>query len=379
MTIEATSTEAPAAVVTTATEAPVAGATTAAATPAVEAFDLGKLVSERLGKDRPNGKEARAARAAANATAAAATTQAATVAAPPVPVAVAPKEEAKPADAKPEPPADDLDARLARLATASADAAKVRKEREQQRAYEARSKALDTAHEKELAQVRALTEARTKGDIIGALRAAGYTDEELRTSFPVAFLEQLGKVEEPKALTQADVDRLFEEREAKKAAAAKEAETKAAKENEAAQAEARDAYFYEVHRAYRVGAKLGDYPAITAENVTDAQLDQFFHQHAKQTGVGLKAKELLDLVEKRIIANWSDAEKKASALREAAAKRVLAKHPAPAPATAPTRPATAVDTVKVPAAEKPESNRARPKSPDRALREAVLAKMGYTS
>lgn len=190
---------------------------------------------------------------------------------------------------------DEIAARLARLSAASSEAAQRRKLRERELAADAKSKAAETAHAKEIELARKLEAARTKGSKLAILEAAGYTPEELENSgFVVDLLDEMSKRTAPPTLTEADVEKKIAER-----LKAAEDERKAAEEIARQRQEADNLVAKEeFYGAVRIEYKAGDYPALKSDKVTQGQLDAFYQQHLRdKPGQILTAKELLDKAE----------------------------------------------------------------------------------
>lgn len=214
------------------------------------------------------------------------------------------KEEpaAKPED---DPVKRELEERLSRLNEASRRAAEARKVKQSEAEAAKKLKAAESAHAEEIALAKQLREAKGKGDVLGVLRAAGWTKQEIESTPMIAnLLEQLEKAEDdapPKPLTEADIERKLQEREA-----AREAEAKAKADEEKARLkqqaeEERDRYFVGV----KVEFKAGNYPALRSAGTTMGQLEQYRANYmAKNPNHAPTAKELLDMAERDIVAFW---------------------------------------------------------------------------
>lgn len=319
---------APAAAVTTQTPPPAEGAATS--TP--EPFDFKALVASRLGKKGATMSTASAdagqkpAQVAAQDTARDAGEKPAQVAAE-----TKPAEPAKPAEAKTPPPvADDIDARLKALHEANQRAAESRKMAKRQAELEAKAKAAENAHAKEVALAKAIEEARTKRDFVGLLKAAGFTLDEIKNSpLIVDMVDQFGKldegqVEQPKPVTETDIERMLKARE-EAAAAERKAKEDAEQKERIAQLEiARSEYFAEV----KVLFKAGDYPALRQAGTTQGQLDAYRRDYvAANPNHRPTAKELLDMAERDLRGLWKRNAEALAALEKSAKPAAEAKQP----------------------------------------------------
>jgi len=278
-------------------DAPAATATEGAAPAADKGFDFKALVSERLGKGK---------HAAEDPTNTAADGEPAKA----VVEAEGEKQTEKPAEAKPpEPKVDpvkaELEERLAKLNEASRRAAETRKARERDQATAKRLKEAETAHAEEVALVKRLRESKANGDVLGVLETAGWTRPEIQSSpLVVNLLEQLengGKEEPPKPLTESDIEKKFRELEEAKAAEAKaKADEAAAKAKQQAEDELNE-YFAHV----RVEFKAGKYPALRSAGTTMGQLENYRATYMRSNpNHAPTAKELLDKAEADLVAFW---------------------------------------------------------------------------
>jgi len=311
--------QAPAAAEATQTQAPAEGATTATPAP----WDFKSLVASRLGKKPANdaGTPQPVATQAAPAVA--------TAEKPPVAAATTVKSE------PPAPVVDDIAARLRELHDANQRASEQRKSAKRTAELEAKAKAAEGAHAKEVALAKAIEEARGKRDFVGLLKAAGYTLDEIKnTPLIVDMVDQFGKLDEggdaekPKPLTEADFARMLKEREDAAAAERKEKEEAERKERLAELEQARAEYFAEV----KVHFRAGDYPALKQAGTTQGALDAYRADYVRANPNHRPTpKELLDLAERDLRALWK---KNAEALA-----KLEGGTPAPAAATSAVAPA----------------------------------------
>jgi hypothetical protein len=282
---------APAASEVTQTQAPAEGATTATPAP----LDFKAMVAERLGGKKQGGEG----------------TPAPAVVAPPVAADAKDPEKPSVTLVKAEPQAqvvDDIDARLRALHDANQRAAEQRKAAKRTAELETKAKSAEGAHAKEVALAKAIDDARSKRDFVGLLKAAGFTTDEMRNSpLIVEMVDQLGKLEEgggeeqPKPVTEADLERMLKAREE-----AAEAERKAKDEAERKQREeklqiARDEYFAEL----KIHFKAGDYPALKHAKTTQGALDAYRADYVRANPNHRPTpKELLDMAERDLRALW---------------------------------------------------------------------------
>lgn len=224
-----------------------------------------------------------------------------------------PKEEPK----KPE--VDDLDARLARLAQASTEAAKARRAKAKADA-EARQRAdaaakERSAHEEDLALAARIKQARATGKKLEQLKALGITQEELDSGFVIDLLNEMEGVERPPAVTKEQVDALVA---AKVAEALKQREDAAkanAEKRKQEEAERVLAEGEEIIEEAKIHYKAGNYPLLKEENPSHGSLLIFKQKfEAANPGRYLGGKELLDEAEKYLRLKYEESKKQFSRL-----------------------------------------------------------------